>query len=107
MVQLELSQRVDLRFGRQTLVPVQLFRGALVFQEADGLPCSAVTAMSLDGQNLWLGGSGFVALVDLTKGSVQKFAHITTRAVDQIEVGGGYLWAKFDRHLYRASLQDL
>lgn len=76
-----------------------------VFQDAQGLPCSAVTAMCLDGQNLWLGGSGFIAMVDATKGSVRKFAHITARGVDQIGVGGGYVWAKFDRHLYRAPQQ--
>ena len=82
------------------------------FAEAEGLPCSAVTTMTLDGQNLWIGGTGFIACVDAEKGKVRKLAYVKTRGallngVQQIQVGGGYVWANFDKHLHRASLQDV
>jgi hypothetical protein len=32
---------------------------------------------------------------------------VRARSVDQIEIGGGYVWAKYDWHLHRAALSDL
>jgi len=45
---------------------------------------------------------GFFAIFDAkTKKEVRKYAYHNDRAVDRIQVGGGYLWAQYDRHLYR------
>jgi hypothetical protein len=74
------------------------------FKEVDGLPRDQIGALALDGQDLWIGGFGFVAVADAKDGHVRKFAYVPTRTVDQIQIGGGYVWAVFDRHLHRASL---
>ena len=74
-----------------------------IVQDPDGIP-NPPTTMTLDGNNLWVGGEGAIALVDLTSGKVRKFSHISAESVDRIQIGGGYVWAQFDWHLYRAPL---
>lgn len=74
--------------------------------DAEKLPDPA-TALALQGSELWVGGQGFVALVDLDENKIKKLAYVPARTVDQIQTGGGYLWVQFDKHLYRASLRDL
>lgn len=76
------------------------------FVDTDGLPNSPTT-MSLYGQELWLGGEGFITLVNLKDLKVRKFCPIRARSVDSIQVGGGYLWAQFDKHLHRAVMREL
>lgn len=56
------------------------------------------------GSEVWVGGFGYVAVVDLNRKVIRKLSRVPARNVDQLEVGGGYIWAKFDRHLYRAPL---
>ena len=65
------------------------------------------TAMVLDGQDLWIGGGGYIALVDLKEGKVRKFCHISAQSVQHIAVASGYVWAQFDWHLHRALLSGL
>jgi len=60
--------------------------------------------MALDGSDVWLGGSGYVAVLDQNQKKVRKLTRMAARNVDRLEVAGGYIWAKFDRHLYRAPL---
>ena len=70
----------------------------------DGLPRRMVSAVAVDGASVWLGGMGFVALVDPQENKVLKCGYINARAVDRIQVAGGYLWVQFGQHLYRAVL---
>ncbi len=74
--------------------------------EAEGLPSPPSTLM-LQGRELWVGGQGFIALVDVDENRIKKLAYVPTRAVDQIQIGGGYVWAKYDKHLHRVSLSDV
>ena len=74
---------------------------------ADGLPPGSVSTLTLDGNNLWVGGMGYIALVDPVQDKVVHFAYIEAQTVDRIQIGGGYVWAQFDWHLYRAPLSDL
>jgi tetratricopeptide (TPR) repeat protein len=92
--------------GKALGVTVWDFEGDKVwsFKEAKGLPWEQAGTLTLDGQNLWVGGFGFVALADANTGDVRKFAYVPAESVDQIQIGGGYVWAVFDRHLHRASL---
>jgi tetratricopeptide (TPR) repeat protein len=69
-------------------------------------PSQTVSTICVDGNNLWVGGMGYVVLLDPTNEKVLRFSYIRCRQVDRIEVGRGYIWAQFDRHLYRASLHD-
>jgi hypothetical protein len=77
------------------------------FKEAEGLPPGAVTTLTLDGPNLWVGGMGYVALVNPVQDKVLGFAYVQAKVVDRIQVGGGYVWAQFDWHLYRAPLNNV
>ena len=74
--------------------------------DAEGLP-NPPTTMTLDGDDLWVGGEGFIALVDLTKCKVRKSCRIQAAGVDRIQVGGGYVWIQFNWQLYRVPLSDL
>ena len=71
------------------------------------LPSGAVSVLAPDGHDLWVGGRSYIALVDLDHDKVRKFARIQALAVDQIQLGGGYLWAEYDWHLHRVLLQNV
>lgn len=73
------------------------------FPAVAGLP-PGVSALKVDNGNVWVGGHSFVALVDPAQDKVLKFAYVPQRSVEQIEVGGGYLWAQCEKHLYKAPL---
>jgi hypothetical protein len=60
----------------------------------------------MDGQDVWVGGMGFVAVVEPSTLRVRKYAYHNERAIDRIQVAGGYVWAQHDQHLYRAPLSD-
>lgn len=71
------------------------------FKRPEGLPPARVTALALDGAILWAGGFGYLAQLDTTAGQVIGIAYPETEAVDQIQVGGGYVWAQWNCCLYR------
>jgi hypothetical protein len=75
-------------------------------EDADLMP-NPPSTLTIDGDNLWVGGEGTIALVDLKAKRVKKFCHIKAEQVDCIQIGGGYLWAQFDWHLFRAPLSAL
>ena len=81
------------------------------FDQIEGLPAISVTALALDRNNLWVGGTGYIALLDATNGTVRKFAYVQTRGADdgvnRIQTGGGYVWAQFNNCLYRVPLSGL
>ena len=56
----------------------------------DGCPVRAVSAVACDGRDLWMGGTGYIALLDFEQEKVRKFARVQTEAVDQLQIGGGY-----------------
>ena len=74
-----------------------------ILEDADGFP-NPPTTLTLDGDNLWVGGEGTIALVDLKENKVKKFCHIKAASVDRLQVAGGYLWAQFGGQLYRVPL---
>ncbi|HXI71288.1 MAG TPA: CsgG/HfaB family protein [Verrucomicrobiae bacterium] len=74
--------------------------------DADGLP-NPPSTLTLDGNNVWAGGEGAIALVDLNEAKVKKFCHIKAAGVERIQIAGGYVWAQFDSHLYRAPLNEI
>ena len=71
------------------------------------LPPGKVSVLTLDGNNLWVGGLGYIALVDPVQDKMLHFAKVKAETVDRIQIGGGYVWAQFDWHLYRAPLSAL
>jgi hypothetical protein len=71
------------------------------------LPTQTLTTLLLDGQDLWIGGLGFVALAEAETGKVRKIAYVPTDKVEQIQIGGGYVWVQYEGHLHRTALSEL
>jgi streptogramin lyase len=70
----------------------------------EGLPAEQVSAIAVDGEDLWVGGLGYIALVDAKQNQIRKFAYIPANVVDQIQIGGGCVWAQYNGCLRRVSL---
>jgi hypothetical protein len=89
-------------------VEIEQVRGGqrTVILDAEGIPAPP-TALALDGSDLWVGGEGYVALVDLKLNRVKRFSYVRATEIDSIQVAGGYVWAKYECHLHRAPLRDL
>jgi hypothetical protein len=71
---------------------------------AEGLPSPRVTTLTMDGNDLWAGGEGYVAVVDLRQWTTRKVCYVPAREVDHIEVAGGFVWVQYSGHLYKAPL---
>ena len=65
------------------------------------------TAMALDGDLLWVGGENYIALADLNGREIRKIVPIPATTVGRIQIGGGYVWALFEKHLHRAAVSDI
>jgi tetratricopeptide (TPR) repeat protein len=74
---------------------------------ADGLPSTSVTTLTSHASQIWVGGMGYIALVDPVQDKVLHFAYVKAESVDRIQIAGGYMWAQFDWHLYRVPLSAL
>jgi hypothetical protein len=72
----------------------------------NGLPAPP-SAIAVSGDQLWVGGESYIASADLSANQIRKIYPIQARKVDRIEIGGGYVWVLFDRHLRRAALHGL
>jgi hypothetical protein len=71
------------------------------------LPSPRVTTLTVDGNDLWVGGEGYVAVVDLPLWKTRKVCYVAAREVDRIELAGGFVWVQFGGHLYRAPLKEV
>jgi hypothetical protein len=74
---------------------------------AEGLPDSPITTLDIQGDDLWVGGYGFIAKVDMKEKRVRKLCYLHTRQVDHLEVAGDYLWAQFNWRIFRVPLADV
>lgn len=68
------------------------------------LPSGVVTALALDGGDIWAGGMGFIAKISPRQGGLQNYAYVKAYNVDHLQVGGGFVWALYDGQLHRARL---
>jgi|GEM_PF-1302060 len=64
------------------------------------LPSLLTTAIAMDGNNVWIGGLGYIALFDPASQKVIKVAYVKTQQVDQLAVCKGCLWARFNKRLF-------
>ena len=70
----------------------------------EGLPLPNSTATAVNGKDVWLGGRGYIGLVDLEKKALRKVGYMQANVVDHLEIAGGFLWAQFGGDLYRIPL---
>ncbi|MDB6021659.1 MAG: hypothetical protein JWQ04_1516 [Pedosphaera sp.] len=75
-------------------------------KEVSEVPSGVVTTLALNGHDLWVGGKGYIAVMDLNNETIRKYAFINADAVDGLQIAGGWIWAKYGGYLHRASLSD-
>lgn len=73
-------------------------------KEVSEIPAGVVTAMSIDGGDLWVGGRGYIAVMDLDKEVIRKYAFIKAQAVDALQIAGGHLWAQYGGYMHQVQL---
>jgi hypothetical protein len=62
-----------------------------LFQIYQGLPSNDITTVAVDGRIAWVGGLGFVAVVDLAKQKVLRIAYIPA-TVQGIQLSPLHAW---------------
>jgi hypothetical protein len=68
----------------------------------DGLPNDRLYSAAIDGSKVWVGGAGFVALLDMPTGRVEKvFRLASALRVLSAQLAGDYLWFSSGPGLYR------
>ena len=71
---------------------------------ADGLPNIDLRSVAMDGDKAWVGGRGFLAVVDLPSARIEKLCKL--RAVHRVrclELAGNDVWFSSGPALYRLS----
>jgi ligand-binding sensor domain-containing protein len=73
----------------------------MAFQE--NLPGNDITALAFDGSNAWIGGIGFVAVVDLNHDKIRKVCYLDSK-VEGLCIKDGNAWIRTSYRLYREPL---
>ncbi len=63
-----------------------------LLQIHDGLPSNDLTAVATDGKVAWVGGRGFVAVVDVQRRQVLRIAFVSASQIQGIQLGQNYAW---------------
>ena len=71
------------------------------------LPPANVTALACSGNDIWMGGMGYIARYDCAQAKLRAWCYVSAEEINRLQVGGGYLWAQFDAHLYRVRISDV
>jgi hypothetical protein len=74
---------------------------------ADGLPNPRVTAITLDGEVAWIGGAGFVAILDLADMSFRRICPARAHTVSRIRLHQGSAWVATDRGIDVFTPEDI
>jgi tetratricopeptide (TPR) repeat protein len=83
------------------------FRESRWLQTFDSLRLPAPpTTLLPDDNYLWVGGWGYIGLLDVSTQELKSLCYIPSRTVDGMVIANGFLWAKFDGHLHRVALAD-
>jgi hypothetical protein len=70
----------------------------------DGFPAGVASAVYPSDPGLWIGGLGYLALVDPKRDEMLRYAYVCAREVDQLVATDSVLWAIYDKHLHWARL---
>jgi len=62
------------------------------FQIYQGLPSNDVTAVAADGRIAWVGGRGFLAVVDIQERKVLRIAYISASTIRGIQLNPAHVW---------------
>lgn len=66
-------------------------------------PNNAAVSLALDGNKLWVGGMGYIGVIDLTSGHIDQLCDLEDLGtpVRCLEIDGDEVWAAVDKHLFR------
>lgn len=73
----------------------------VIFSTADGLPHEKVTALAMDGQYLWVGGWGYLSVLDCQKRKVIKTALLQSNEVRDLFVVGDFVYLRYQNSITR------
>jgi tetratricopeptide (TPR) repeat protein len=76
-------------------------------QVAEGLPDTPVTTVTVHENDLWVGGAGFIAAVDMKQKKVRKICYVQAGHIERLEIASGYVWAQFHHRLFGLPLSKL
>jgi len=65
-----------------------------VLQIHQGLPSNDVTALAVDGKTAWVGGRGFVAVVNVQERKVLRIAYVSASRIRGIQLGKTHAWVQ-------------
>ena len=74
--------------------------------ESTELAAGVVTALLPAGNELFVGGAGYIARFDMQQSKLLNFAYLSS-TVDRLVIGGEYLWAQYNCALHRIALTKL
>jgi tetratricopeptide (TPR) repeat protein len=74
------------------------------FGKEAGLPQPTASAIALDGQDIWLGGRGFIGVINPAQKTMRKFCYTQIAEVYHMEVAGGWVWVQLRGSLFRIPL---
>jgi hypothetical protein len=63
-----------------------------LLQIAQGLPSNDLTAVAVDGRIAWVGGRGFVAVVDVQERKVLRIAYVSASRILRIQLSQAHAW---------------
>jgi len=74
------------------------------FSTREGLPSNNTSALALHGNDLWVGGPGYVAVIDLEHLKVTRTFSFHGEGVRAIKIAGDSAWVSVDKRLFRIPL---
>jgi hypothetical protein len=63
-----------------------------VLQTYQGLPSNDLTAVAVDGRIAWVGGRGFVAVIDVQQRKVLRIAYVSASRIYGIQLSPAHAW---------------
>ena len=76
----------------------------LRFGEDAAIPQPGCTAIALDGEDVWVGGSGFIGVINPKQKTMRKFCYMQARYVYHLEIADDCVWAQLYSFIYRIPL---
>jgi hypothetical protein len=74
------------------------------FGETAAIPQPCATALALDGADVWLGGRGYIGVINPEQKTMRKFCYTHAAEVYHMEVAGDSVWSQLNGWLYRIPL---
>jgi hypothetical protein len=53
---------------------------------------------------IWAGGEGYIAAINAKDGKILRLDYVSSGHIDQMEIGGDYLWISYNQTLFRTPL---